>query len=45
MTQQIGQPLRVFHVGLAARRRLDVVGVDDQHLALLLEQVKHWTPV
>jgi hypothetical protein len=44
VAQHIGQPLGVLDSGRAARDRLDMVGVDHQHLALSLQQVKHWPP-
>jgi hypothetical protein len=45
MAQQVCQPLGVLHIGRAARDRLDVIGVDHHHLALLLQQIEHWPPV
>ena len=41
----VGDPLRVLHVGLAPGHRLDVLGVDHQHLQLPLQQVVHRLPV
>lgn len=45
VAQQVGQPLGIFHIRLATRHRLDVVGVDDQHLALALQQVEDGPPI
>src|SRR5262245_9394538 len=43
--QQLGYPLRIFHVGLSPRNLLDVVGIDHPHLKMALEQVEHRLPV
>ena len=45
MLQQVGQPLAVAHVGLAARDGLDVRGVDQQHVEPALQQVPDRLPV
>ena len=45
MAQQIGQPLGILDIRLAARDRLGVVRIDDEDLALLLEQVEDRTPI
>ena len=45
MPQQVGEPLAVPHVGLAPRHGLDVAGVDQQQLELLLQQVPDRLPV
>jgi len=46
VTEQVGQPLGVLDVGLAAGHRLDVPRVDDQKLdALVLQNVVDGTPV
>jgi hypothetical protein len=44
--QQLGEPLRVGHVGLAAGHVLHVPGVDEADLeAAGLENLEHWNPV
>ncbi len=43
--QQLRDPLRVLHVGLASRHFLDVLGVYHPHLKMTLEDVKNRLPV
>jgi hypothetical protein len=45
MPQQVGDPLSVFHVGLAPRDRLQMLRVDQQQLEALLKYVEYWLPV
>ena len=45
MLEQLAQPLRVLHVGLAPGHVLDVLGVDQQQLEVVLEQVVDGLPV
>jgi len=45
VAQQVRQPLGVLDIGLATGNRLDVIGIDDEDLALLFQQVEHRTPV
>jgi hypothetical protein len=45
MLQQLGDPFRVFDVGLAARHLFDVAGVDQQHLELPFQNVPDWLPI
>jgi hypothetical protein len=45
MLEQIGDPLRIFGIGLAPWNRFDMLGVHDQDLDLTLKQVIDRFPV
>jgi hypothetical protein len=44
MAQQFSQPFTALHIGLAARRRFDVLGIDQDQGAPLLEHIEDGTP-
>jgi hypothetical protein len=43
--EQLAQPLRIGHIGLAPRHVLDLAGVAEQKLEVVLEQVPDRLPV
>ena len=45
MTEQIADPLRIGHVGLATRHGLDVLRIDDQQLEMAFEQIVDGLPI
>ena len=45
MLQQFGDPLGIFHIAFAPRYEFDVLGVDQQHLKVPLEEIEHGFPV
>ncbi len=45
MVHQVGNPLRVTHIGLATRDRLDVLGVDHQQFKVSFQEVKNGLPI
>jgi hypothetical protein len=45
MTEQLGDPLRVLDIGLAARDRLDVLGIEQPDLEAPLQNVVHRLPI
>src|SRR5260221_1203081 len=45
MLQEVGNPLRITHIGLATRDRLDVLGVHHQQFKVSLQEVKNWLPI
>jgi hypothetical protein len=44
MAQQFSQPFTVLHIGLAARRRFDVLRIDQDQGAPLLQHIEDGTP-
>jgi hypothetical protein len=45
MLQEIREPLRVLHVRLATRHRLDVLGIDQHERELLFQHIPNRLPV
>jgi len=45
MSEQLGYPLAVHHVGLTARDRLDVLSVSKHHMEVLFEHVPNRLPI
>jgi hypothetical protein len=43
--QQIGNPLRIAHIGLAPRHGLDVCRIDQQQSKVALEEVENGSPI
>jgi hypothetical protein len=44
MAQQFSQPFTVLHIGLAARHGFDVLGIDQDQGAPLLQYIEDGTP-
>jgi hypothetical protein len=45
MLHQVGDPLRIAHIGLAPRHGLDVRRIDQQQGKVALEEVKNRSPI
>jgi hypothetical protein len=45
VSQQIGDPLGVTHIGLASRDRFDMLSIDHQQFKTAFQQIEHGLPI
>ena len=45
MAQELGNPLRILHIGLASRHGFDVLGIDDHDRPVRFQDGKYRSPV